>query len=101
MLRSPSRSCQAHLLPPALPTTGGGQSDTTHHLRLADVERGNPCDDLFVIKRWGEHRQPPSEVNGRATVRRESQGKSTNLVLVLDQKVRNIEGPNKRLPNPA
>jgi hypothetical protein len=70
-----------YLLNPALPRTG--EPDTTHHLRLADIQRGDPRDELFLIDRWSEHHASLPH-NGRDDRPGEPQGRQVNLVLVLN-----------------
>ncbi|MFZ0531249.1 MAG: hypothetical protein WAL91_12025 [Propionicimonas sp.] len=36
-------------LDPTTATSRCGEPDTTHHLRLADIQRRDPSDDLFIV----------------------------------------------------
>jgi len=47
--RTHHRGVRGHLLHPAFPTAWCWEADTTHDLGLADVQRGDPFDDLLVV----------------------------------------------------
>ena len=52
------------LLDPAPATTRRGEPDTTHHLRLADIQRRDPGDDLLIVFNNRHHNPLSHRRNG-------------------------------------
>jgi hypothetical protein len=74
-----------------------GDPDAAHQLRLADVQRRDPLDDLLVVLRRDERPWPPRMIG--VTAARRSQGhKWRNLILVLEA---TLNGPRSGSRRPA
>jgi hypothetical protein len=102
--RAGHRRMRAHLLHPAFPAARRGQSNAAHHLRLANIQRRDPLEDLLLILSLREHPRLPSLCNQHLRVTAgETTGKTTNLVLVLRTPTTpgNNEKHNTRSPRPA
>ena len=85
------------LQPPARPVVVG-DPHAAGQFGLADVERGDPLDDLFSFLCLLQHRRVPPVCGGSGQVAaRRSRGAGSNLILVLEA---TGKGPQVRFPAP-
>src|SRR3954449_3535903 len=92
--RGGHRGGGADLLPPAAAELTG-HPDAAHHRGLADIQRGDPLDDLLVVVCLLQHVRLLPSRTGPGGLAAGAAGREAKLVRVLEA---TVKGPRAQLP---